>query len=714
MPQNDVRNTENEAEPLDLENIELSDVIDAPALQEMLDDYQALTGIGVGIIDLKGNVLVRTGWQDICVKFHRVAPESCKFCYESDVFLSNGVLPGTFKAYRCKNNMWDIASPIMLRDKHIGNIFLGQFLYDDEVPDYDLFKAQAKKFGFDETAYIAALDRVPRFSKMTVSRTMSFYSKLAQMISKSNYNNVILADTLARQKKSEEALSNEHERLAVTLRSIGDGVITTDIQGSIVIMNRVAENLTGWPLSKAKNRPLSEVFRIVNSETRNPCENPVDKVLSSGKMIELADHTLLISQDGTERIIADSGAPIMDRDSKIIGVVLVFRDTTEKQKLLDTFQRNRKLDSLGVLAGGIAHDFNNMLAGIFGYLDLIRARSTDKTVLTYLEKTLQVFDRAKSLTLQLLTFSRGGAPTCRTGKLYPIIRESAAFALSGSNIACEYAIAENLWLVDFDKNQIAQVIDNLVINAKEAMPNGGKIIISALNVMLKKGEIPGLRGNKAVKISLTDSGIGIPQHVIKKVFDPFFSTKNKGSGLGLATCHAIVKNHGGWIDLESEPGKGTTLYVYLPASGKEITEEVFPVAMSHQGSGVMLIMDDEAFIRETLGLWLKDMGYSILEAKDGEEALARATETRNNNLSLAGIFLDLTIPGGMGGKETALLLRQNHPLLPVFASSGYSEDPIMAKPAEFGFTDSIRKPYLREELATLLNRYLPKIPPENK
>jgi len=199
---------EAKADPSYFEKTELSDVIDVTALQEMMNDYYALTGIGIGILDMKGDVLVGTGWQDICTRFHRAQPESCKFCHESDINLSRGVAPGTFKAYRCKNNMWDMVTPIMLGDKHIGNIFLGQFLYDDEEPDYELFRTQARRFGYDETAYIAALDRVPRFSRETVKTAMSFYSKLAKMISNANFSNVILADTLARRELAEEELRN--------------------------------------------------------------------------------------------------------------------------------------------------------------------------------------------------------------------------------------------------------------------------------------------------------------------------------------------------------------------------------------------------------------------------------------------------------------------------------------------------------------------------
>lgn len=228
--------------PPDFAEVELSDVIDVPALQEMMDDYYALTGIGVGIVDLKGTVLVGTGWQDICVMFHRVVPESCAYCHQSDISLSSDVPPGTFREYRCKNNMWDIATPIMLGERHIGNIFLGQFLYDDEEPDYELFRTQARRFGYDEEEYLAALDRVPRFSRKTVHAAMGFYSKMAQMISKANYNNVILADTLARRERAEKAL----RMTRISVEAASDALIWVDADTRIVDVNEAACRSLGY------------------------------------------------------------------------------------------------------------------------------------------------------------------------------------------------------------------------------------------------------------------------------------------------------------------------------------------------------------------------------------------------------------------------------------------------------------------------------------
>ncbi len=510
---------------------------------------------------------------------------------------------------------------------------------------------------------------------------------------------------ITERKKAENRLAAEKERLAVTLRSIGDGVITTDTEGKVIIMNRVAEKLTGWDLSEARGRPLTAVFNIINEITRKPCENPAEKVLATGGIIELENHTVLIARDGTERIIADSGAPIMDRESLIIGVVLVFRDMTEKQKLLDSLQRTDKLDSLGVLAGGIAHDFNNMLAGVFGFIELARYTNKDKEVSDYLEKALSVYNRAKNLTQQLLTFSRGGIPHRETAELSHLIKESASFALSGSSLVCEYDIDTNLWLADFDRNQIGQVIDNLVINAKQAMPNGGKIVITAGNTMVQEAENPLLKPGHYIKISVADTGTGIKDDLLKRIFDPFFTTKPTGHGLGLASCYAILQNHQGCIDVESVVGKGTTFHIFLPAAQKGSASAVRLASVAHKGSGQILVMDDEACIREILDRFLAEMGYTTLAAKNGEEAVSICREAAKNGRQIAGAFLDLTVPGSMGGKEAVTHIRKDFPGLKIYASSGYSEDPVMGRPTEYGFTDSIRKPFRKDELANLLNKH---------
>jgi PAS domain S-box-containing protein len=508
-------------------------------------------------------------------------------------------------------------------------------------------------------------------------------------------------------KLAEEAVAAEKERLAVTLHSIGDGVITTDTHGRVDLLNRVAEKLTGWTQEEAQGQPLSEVFRIVHALTRQPRPSPFDQILAAGGTIELEGQTLLLARDGSERPVADSGAPIKDRHDNVIGVVLVFRDMTQEQRMLDNLRRIDKLDSLGVLAGGIAHDFNNLLCGILGHVDLARLLSRSHPEITHhLEAAISVFHRARDLTQQLLTFSKGGAPRRHTGRLDTVITQCVAFALSGSTIRCQPVIAPDLWLCDFDENQIGQVIDNLIINALQAMPQGGRLAVSARNHSLVEGEIPSLPAGRYVEVIVSDSGVGIPPELLGRIFDPFFTTKQKGNGLGLSICHSIMRKHDGFITVESVLGQGTTFHLYFPASQQAMPRDTTAPPLPHRGTGRILIMDDEECIRHVMRCMLSTMGYTVVEARHGQEALDLFAAAKESGEPFRAAFFDLTIPGGMGGRETIVAVRRTHPNLPIFASSGYSDDPAMAHPQEFGFTDSIGKPYRLADLADLLRRHL--------
>lgn len=512
---------------------------------------------------------------------------------------------------------------------------------------------------------------------------------------------------ITKRKEIELSLSTEKERLAVTLRSIGDGVITTDIQGKIQIVNKAAEQLTGWTQDEAINKPLTEVFNTINDSTKEKSESPVEKVLRTKSVVELANHTTLVSRDGKETSIINSAAPIRDKDNQIIGVVLVFRDMTEKQKLLESNQRADKLDALGILAGGIAHDFNNLLGGIYGYVDMARETCPPNCVASeYLAKSLKTFTRARDLTQQLITFAKGGAPSRKTASLAPLLRDNAQFAMSGSNVICKFTIPDDLWSCDFDENQISQVIDNLVINAVQAMPKGGCIFISAQNLTIKDGEYNTLKAGRYVCVSFKDTGVGIPSNVLPRIFDPFFTTKNKGNGLGLATVYSIIKKHDGEIIVDSIPNRGTTFNIYIPVSENEKVQSVNAKTTVHKGVGNILLMDDEEFIQETVRGMIAMMGYDVDIAINGQEAIEKIKLAMNSPKPFIGAIMDLTIPGGMGGKDAIKEIRLFNQTLPIFVSSGYSEDPVMANPVHYGFTDKIQKPFMKTELMKLFSLYL--------
>jgi PAS domain S-box-containing protein len=389
-----------------------------------------------------------------------------------------------------------------------------------------------------------------------------------------------------------------------------------------------------------------------------------------------------------------------------LGVII--NDVTDQRRVEQALHNTQKLESLGILAGGIAHDFNNLLGGVFGFIDLARLESQSETCTTYLSSAMTAIDRARALTLQLLTFSKGGAPVTKIEKLSPFIRDTVRFALSGTPVSCQYAIDGSLWECKCDKNQIGQAIDNIVINAVQATPCRGMIYVFAGNASvsdLRAHHLP--PDSRMIHISVRDEGIGIPKEFLPRVFDPFFTTKPQGHGLGLATCFSIVHRHGGSIDVESEPGKGSTFHVFLPAA-PDVSEKIAVASPSaHKGKGHFLVLDDEKSIQQTFSLMLKSFGYTAAIAAHGNEALGIATKAKTGSPPIDAMIFDITIPGGLGGKEIISDIRKSYPETPIFVSSGYADDPVMANPADYGFTASISKPFTLAELAAVLNHYLP-------
>ncbi len=495
-------------------------------------------------------------------------------------------------------------------------------------------------------------------------------------------------------KDREERILEEKERLAVTLRSIGDAVIVTDVSGKITMINRVAEQHTGWSTEEAAGKPLSEVFHIINEKTRERCENPVAKVLETGLTQGLANHTALIRKDSTEIIIEDSAAPIRDKSSRVMGMVLVFRDMTERKRMEEELVKAEKLQSVGLLAGGLAHDFNNLLTAIVGNISMAKMFIHDKNkVIERLTDAETATKRATDLTYQLLTFAKGGSPVKKISSIVNIIRESAGFTLSGTNVAPEFVFSETPWSVDVDMGQMSQVFNNLIINAVQAMPDGGKIAFTVSNVALSADELPPIREGTYVKISLRDTGTGISKEHLSRIFDPYFTTKQRGSGLGLASAYSIVRNHDGYIVVESMLGKGTTFHIYLPASqasGDSIKPKEINIS---KGSGKILVMDDEKLIQDIAGEMLRSLGYRVELAKDGAEAIELYQKALDEHEPFDMVIMDLTIPGGMGGKEAIQKLRAIDPNIKAIVSSGYSNDPVMAEYEKYGFRGVVIKPY---------------------
>ncbi|MCK8602053.1 hybrid sensor histidine kinase/response regulator [Desulfoferrobacter suflitae] len=383
---------------------------------------------------------------------------------------------------------------------------------------------------------------------------------------------------------------------------------------------------------------------------------------------------------------------------------ITYEDVTDRNKAAREQLKMDKLESLGILAGGIAHDFNNFLTGIVGNISLAKEIAIDHhQVATKLKQAEKAALRAKELTQQLLTFSRGGAPIKQKTSLKELIIDSCEFILRGSKSLCNFDIADDLWSVEIDSGQISQAISNIVINADQAMKDGGVIEVRAENCRVKADSGLTVEPGRYVKITIRDQGIGISSEHLPKIFDPYFSTKEKGNGLGLTTVHSIVAKHGGCVCAESAPAVGTTLAVFLPA-----LPEVSVAAQDScgpepfMGEGKILLMDDEETIRMVAGEMLTYLGYEVEYATKGEEAIAMYQQSRDAGQVYDAVIMDLTIPGGMGGKETMRVLRTIDPAVKGIASSGYSNDPVMANFRDYGFLAVLTKPYRTEEMRKAL------------
>jgi PAS domain S-box-containing protein len=508
-------------------------------------------------------------------------------------------------------------------------------------------------------------------------------------------------------KRAEDALRQSQEHLRTTLYSIGDAVITTDNHCRVTSMNPVAEALTGWDRDEAKGLPLRTVFPIVSAIDRKECENPATRAMEQEQIVGLANHTVLIAKDGSEHHIADSAAPIRDLQGTITGAVLVFRDVTHEYRMRKELQKMDKLESLGNLAGGLAHDFNNILMAIYGNIELAASTlDTNHPAREFLTNAGESMDRATRITNKLLTFSKGGSPIKQHLSMEALIRDTVSFDLSGSGVKPFFEIEDNLLEVEADKGQLEQVVSNLTLNAKQAMQNEGTLHVSMTNEEVGKEHASGLKPGTYVKIVFEDTGPGIATEHIGSVFDPYFTTHQTGSGLGLATVYSIVTKHGGAISVESPVGQGARFTLYLPAlddSGgiehhlvPETNEPAEPRTSKHLKR--ILIMDDEPMILELLTALLKSLNYEVEITTNGNQAVEVYQQALQAGTPFDAVILDLTIPGGMGGAKAIKKLLEVDPAVRGIVSSGYADDPIIARYQDYGFKGVAIKPYSLQEL----------------
>ena len=489
-------------------------------------------------------------------------------------------------------------------------------------------------------------------------------------------------------------LQESEENFRTLAEKAFDGILIVDKDGNNAYVNRRVSEITGYNADELLKMGMKDLAR---PEDLQMFRERMRKRLE-GMDVPSQYETFLVHNKGDNIPIEISAANTQWHGQP--AVVVILRTITERRKREEELLRTGKLESLGVLAGGIAHDFNNLLTGILGNIEFAKTFVTKGDRLHKILSDMEsAASRATGLTHQLLTFAKGGMPIKKTSSIAGLLRGSANFALSGSNAKCEFNIAEDLWLLDVDENQINQVINNLVLNGIQAMPKGGTVKITAENISINsKDKIP-LKEGRYVKITVSDTGIGISAKDISRVFDPYFTTKEKGSGLGLATVHSIIKNHGGYIHVESKAECGTAFYIYLPASKKKSMPAKTDEA-THRGKGRILIMDDEEMIREVCSELLKSLGYETALAKDGAEVIGLYKKAIDSGQPFSAVVMDLTIPGGMGGEDAIKELRKIDPDVKAIVSSGYSDARIMSDYKKYGFKAVIAKPFNLAELSS--------------
>ena len=504
---------------------------------------------------------------------------------------------------------------------------------------------------------------------------------------------------------AERLLKENEENTSITLDSIGDGVIATDVSGKIVRMNRVAEQLTGWTIAEARGVYLNEVFCIMSGITREQIKNPIEKVLASGKVIGLANNTVLIARNGTEYQITDSAAPIQNEQGEVKGVVLIFRDISEKYRIEQELHQAQKMDALGRLAGGVAHDFNNMLAAIMGFGDTLASRlANDPQGQKQARMVVEVAMRAADLAKRLLAFSRKGTTVKVAFNVHEMIsqvREILERSI-GKRITIKTELRAADSVIIGDPAQIQVALLNIALNARDAMPEGGVLCFTTENITftedscrkLKTVRFPG----DYIEIDVSDTGVGMDKELQKRIFEPFFTTKEvgKGTGLGLSAVYGTVTEHHGCIHVYSEPQKGTILKIYLPvtAAAATMTEREAASSSLLEGSGCVLVIDDEFVIQEMVQAVLEETGYTVLCAASGADGIA-LYEREQSRINV--VVLDLVMPD-MEGRDVFYRLREINPAVKVLISSGFTKDTNVVKLIEDGAIGFIQKPYRQQEL----------------
>jgi two-component system cell cycle sensor histidine kinase/response regulator CckA len=677
------------------------ELVDIPKLQALMERFHMATGIPVGIIDPTGVIHVATGWQEICCDFHRAHPETLARCRQSDAYIRDNLHVGGYIEYRCKNGLRDLAVPLVIGEDHLATLFLGQFFYADEVPDREFFRSQAKDFGFDEGRYLAALDKVPVFTRDKVGNIMEYYCFFVRHLIDTSLSNRKRIET-------EIALKESEARYRAIVEEFDGMIYICSMDFRIEFMNerlirRTGRDATGEYCYKALHEledvcPWCVNGRVFRGEkVQWEVESPKD-----GRWYYVVN-TPIYHQDGS-----------ISKQACIIDVTDRKRAEEESLLLERRVQKTQKLESLGILAGGIAHDFNNILTSIIGNASLARLKaSTASPVYSYLEKIETSSHRAADLCNQMLAYSGKGQFNVMRLDMDSVVEETIhllQLAIS-KRVSLKYNLAGSLPAIMADVTQIRQIIMNLVINASEAIgEKSGMITITTGSIYadsdyLKEDNLaPEPMDGYYVFLEVSDNGCGMDKETQARIFDPFFTTKFTGRGLGLAAVLGIVRGHKGALKVYSEVGRGTTFRLLLPSVDGPSEKSVNKTAASSwRGTGTVMVVDDEESVRDVTAGMLESFGFQVESARDGIEALSMF-RVIGDRIRL--VLIDLTMPC-LDGVETLSKLRRMKSDLRVILMSGFSECDAMSRLNGKGNIRFIQKPFTAEKLLDVLEGFCP-------
>ena len=509
-------------------------------------------------------------------------------------------------------------------------------------------------------------------------------------------------------KRVEEALLESENLLRESQIIAGLGSYMLDIPTGLWTSTEVLDNLFG--IDEAYERSVEGWLALVHPDDRTMMADYFkNEVLGQGKTFD-REYRIIRYNDQAERWVHGSGKLEFDARSRPVKMHGTIQDITGRKTLEEQLRQTQKLESIGTLAGGIAHDFNNLLQGVFGYISLAKITIDQREkALTLLEQAEEALHLSVNLTNQLLTFSKGGKPVKKRIRIRSAVENAVKFALSGSHTNYEMDVPTDLWSVEADEGQLYQVIQNIVLNANEAMAGSGTVRVTLTNADITKETIVSLPdGGPFVRIAIQDSGIGIPEQNLARIFDPYFTTKQKGSGLGLATSYSIIKNHDGVIEVKSALNRGTTFTIYLPASKGAETETAKTTSNAAvTKKGRILLMDDEELVRNVAQEMVASLGHDLVSAEDGRKAIDLFRQARESGNPFDLVILDLTVKGGMGGEEAIGKIRDIDPGVKAVVSSGYSDSPILADYLAYGFSAVLNKPYMIDDLKHCLNQFIP-------